>query len=85
MALRSFLLDWGSFFSCLIFYRVGWIPWTGHQPVARHTQDSTNRTSMPQVGLEPRIPVFERAKTIDASDRVAAVVGMGALYIINMN
>jgi hypothetical protein len=50
-----------------------------------HKQNKRTQTHMPQVGLEPRIPVFERAKTVDASDRVAAVVGMWALYIINMN
>jgi hypothetical protein len=30
---------------------------------------------MPQVGSEPTIPVFERAETVDASDRAATVIG----------
>jgi hypothetical protein len=30
---------------------------------------------MPQVGFEPKIPVFERAKTVDALDRAATVIG----------
>jgi hypothetical protein len=30
---------------------------------------------MPQVGFEPKIPVFERAKTVHALDRAAAVMG----------
>jgi hypothetical protein len=30
---------------------------------------------MPQVGLEPTIPVFERAKTVHALDRAATVIG----------
>jgi hypothetical protein len=30
---------------------------------------------MPQVGFEPMIPVFERAKTVNALDRAAAVIG----------
>jgi hypothetical protein len=30
---------------------------------------------MPQVGFEPTIPVFERAKTIHAIDRPATVIG----------
>jgi hypothetical protein len=29
---------------------------------------------MPRVGFEPTIPVFERAKTVDALDRAAAVI-----------
>jgi hypothetical protein len=28
---------------------------------------------MPEVGFEPTIPVFERAKTVDALDRAATV------------
>jgi hypothetical protein len=30
---------------------------------------------MPQVGFEPKIPVFELAKTVHALDRGATVVG----------
>jgi hypothetical protein len=30
---------------------------------------------MPQVGFEPTIPVFERAKTVHALDRAATVIG----------
>jgi hypothetical protein len=30
---------------------------------------------MPQVGFEPTIPVFERAKTVHALDRTATVIG----------
>jgi hypothetical protein len=30
---------------------------------------------MPQVGFEPMIPVFERAKTVHASDSAPTVVG----------
>jgi hypothetical protein len=30
---------------------------------------------MPQVGLEPTIPVFERAKTVRALERAATVIG----------
>jgi hypothetical protein len=33
--LFSPLLNLGNFFSFLILYTVGWIPWTGDQPVAR--------------------------------------------------
>jgi hypothetical protein len=31
---------------------------------------------MPRVGLEPTIPVFERAKTVHALDRAAIVIGI---------
>jgi hypothetical protein len=32
---------------------------------------------MPQVGFEPTIAVFERAKTVQALDRAATVIGSG--------
>jgi hypothetical protein len=32
---------------------------------------------MPRVGFEPTVPVFERAKTVHALDRAAAVFGKG--------
>jgi hypothetical protein len=31
---------------------------------------------MPRVGFEPTTPVFERAKTVYASDRAATVIGL---------
>jgi hypothetical protein len=34
---------------------------------------------MPQVGFEPTIPVFERAKTVHSVDRVATVTGVPTL------
>jgi hypothetical protein len=36
---------------------------------------------MPQVGFEPTIPVFARAKTVHALDRAAAVIGCYAFSI----
>jgi hypothetical protein len=53
------------------------------QPVARplpaprtaQTQNKRTQTTMPQVGFEPTIPVFERAKTVYALDRAATVIG----------
>jgi hypothetical protein len=54
-------------------------PWAGDQPVARplptQTQNKRRYTSMPSVGLEPTIPVFERAKTFHDLDRAATVIG----------
>jgi hypothetical protein len=39
---------------------------------------------MPQVGFEPTIPVFERAKTVHPLDRAATVIG-GSLHLVNVN
>jgi hypothetical protein len=77
------LVDLGHFFSFLILSNVGRSPWTGHQPVARplpthrttQTQNKRTRTSMRWVGFEPTIPVFERAKTVHASDSAANAIG----------
>jgi hypothetical protein len=41
------------------------------------TQNKHRHTSMPQVGFEPTIPAFERAKTVHALDRAANVIGFG--------
>jgi hypothetical protein len=35
---------------------------------------------MPRVGIEPTIPVFERAETVHALDRAAAVMGPRAPF-----
>jgi hypothetical protein len=56
--------------------------WTEDQPVARplpthrttQTQNKRTQTSMPRVGFETTTPVFERAKTVHALDRAAAVI-----------
>jgi hypothetical protein len=41
-----------------------------------HKQNKRTQTSMPQVGFEPTIPLFERAKTVHhALDRAATVIG----------
>jgi hypothetical protein len=66
-------------------YTVGRTPWTGDQPVARplpihrttqqHKQNKRTHTSMPRVGFEPMIPVFERAETVHALDREPTVIG----------
>jgi hypothetical protein len=39
---------------------------------------------MPLVGFEPMILAFQRAKTIQASDRAAIVIGKVTLGRINM-
>jgi hypothetical protein len=52
---------------------------------ATYTHNYTNRinaqTSMPRVGFKPTTPVFERAKTVHASDRAATVNGAWAVYV----
>jgi hypothetical protein len=37
---------------------------------------------MPQVGYEPMIPVFERAKTVHTLDRAATLIGSVDLLIV---
>jgi hypothetical protein len=50
----------------------------GDQPVARpiptQTQNKRKQTSMPWVGFEPTIPLFEQAKTFHALDRAVTVI-----------
>jgi hypothetical protein len=58
-------------------------PWTGDQPITRplpacrttQQQNKRTQTSVPQVGFEPTIPVFERAKTFYALDRAVTIGG----------
>jgi hypothetical protein len=67
---------------CIILFSCR-TPWTGGQLVARplpahrttQTQNKRTQTSMPQVGFEPTVPVFERAKTVHALDHAATVLG----------
>jgi hypothetical protein len=82
MALQPFVVHWPPF-EFLNVYTVGRIPRrTGEQPVARplpiqrikETQNKRTRTSMPRVEFEPTTPVFERAKTVHASDRAATMI-----------
>jgi hypothetical protein len=40
-----------------------------------YKQNKRTQTSMPQVGFESTIPVFDRAKKIHALDRAATVIG----------
>jgi hypothetical protein len=56
----------------------------GDRPVARtlpthrttQTQNKRTEMSMPRVGFEPTIPVFERAEAVHTLDRVATVTGL---------
>jgi hypothetical protein len=84
-------LDLGHVFSFIILYTVGRTPWTGDQPVSRPlpthrtalTQNTRRQTSMPGVGFEPTILVFERAKTVHAFDRAVTVMDTGLLQLVN--
>jgi hypothetical protein len=42
---------------------------------AVYTQNERSQISMPQLGFEPTIQVFEWAKEVHALDRAAAVIG----------
>jgi hypothetical protein len=66
-------------------YAVGKTHRMGDRPIARplpthRIQNKSTQTSIPRVGFEPTIPVFERAKTIHALDGVTAVIGSNGDY-----
>jgi hypothetical protein len=51
--------------------------WTGEQLVARQLPaHRATQTFMPQVGIEPTIGVFERAKKIHSSESPATVIDL---------
>jgi hypothetical protein len=47
-----------------------------HKTAHKHRINTHTQTSMPQVGFEPMIPVFEWAKAVNALDHMATVVGI---------
>jgi hypothetical protein len=80
MAVQSFAGTWPLL---SFLYTVGRTPRTGNQPVARplpihiitQTQNKRTQISMPPVGFESTIPVFEREKIVHALDRAATLIG----------
>jgi hypothetical protein len=92
LRLYSPLLGLGRFFGFLIFTKSVGLLGRGTSPSARplpahrtaQTQNKRTQTSMSWVGLEPTIPVFERAKTVHASDRGATVTGPMPFYSSKM-
>jgi hypothetical protein len=84
MALEPFVGPWPLFQFLDLFYTVDRTPWTGDQPIARplpahrtaQTQNRRKRISMLQIGFEPTLPVFERAKTVHALGQAATVIGV---------
>jgi hypothetical protein len=87
------LVGVGRFFSFLIDTQsVGLLgrrisPSQGHYlHTEQHKHRTNTQTSMPRVGFEPTIPVFERAKTVHASDRATTGIGdhcLGAYSFVN--
>jgi hypothetical protein len=71
MALQPFVGPW-ILFQVINLYTVGRTPWTEDPPVARtlsthrttQTHNKTTQTCIPRIGLEPTIPIFERATTV---------------------
>jgi hypothetical protein len=68
---------------------VGRTPWTEDQSVARplpahkaaEKQNKGTEISMPQVGFEPTIPVFQGAKRVHALDSAVNVIGWLLVYL----
>jgi hypothetical protein len=81
MALQPFVGPW-PLFQFFILYTVGRAPWTRDETVARPllthgtTQTHNNRiqTSMPRVGFEHTMPVFEWVETVHDLERAATLI-----------
>jgi hypothetical protein len=92
--LQPFVEPW-PLLNFLIFYTASRTPWASDQPVARslpthrttQIQNKCTQTSMPQVGFEHTIPVFEGAKTVHTANRAATVIvfWMLLLYVYSMD
>jgi hypothetical protein len=75
-------------FSFLILYTVGRTPWTGYQPIIwplpahtrQHKQNKRTQRSVPQVGFDPTVIVFERGKKVLSSDRAATTLHYTTLH-----
>jgi hypothetical protein len=46
------------------------------------TQNKHIQTSMPQVGFEPMVSVFEQVKTVRALDRATTLIGFSTNYLL---
>jgi hypothetical protein len=75
-------LGLGRFFSFLLYTQLVGLLGREMSPPARplpthgitKTENKRTQTYMTQVEVEPKIPVFERAKTVHASDRATALI-----------
>jgi hypothetical protein len=77
------LVDLGRFLSLLIYTQSVGLLGRGISPsqgrylhTEQHKQNKSTQTSILRVGFEPTIPVFERAKTVHALDRVVTCVAL---------
>jgi hypothetical protein len=84
------LVDLGRFFSFLIYTQSVGLLGRGISPSqgrylhrTTQTQNKRTQTSMPRVGFELTIPVFEQEKTVHDLDRAATVIGLSKLYPIH--
>jgi hypothetical protein len=75
------LVDLGRFFSFLIYTQSLGLLGRRSSPSQgcylhriTKTQNKRTQTSMPRVGFEPTISVFERAKTVHTLNRAASVI-----------
>jgi hypothetical protein len=63
-------------FQFLNLYTVGRTPWNGGiSPSQGRYLHTDTQTSIPRVGFQPMIPVFERAKTVHALVHAVTVIG----------
>jgi hypothetical protein len=71
-------VDLGRFFSLFLIYTLlgrGISPSQGrYLHTEKHKHNKRTQISMSLVGFEPTIPLFERAKIVDAFDRTATVI-----------
>jgi hypothetical protein len=58
---------------------------SARRKAATKTQNKRTQTTVPGVGFEPTVLVFERAKTVHTSEREAAVVYFTHLHILENN
>jgi hypothetical protein len=49
-----------------------------------YTQNKRTQASMPEVGFEPTIPVFERAKTVHALNCASIVIGLHRFTLMTL-
>jgi hypothetical protein len=60
-------------------------PSQGHYQHRTQPQNKCTQTSMLWVGFEPKIPAFERAKTVHALDRAATVIGWNWRIVVRFS
>jgi hypothetical protein len=91
MALQPFVLPWPLFqFLDLFIQSAGFLGREISPSQSRYLHTGRykhkikrTQTSMPQVGFEHTTPVFKWAKTVDALDRAASVIGAKTLRNLN--